>query len=232
MTTRLRILVVGIAALVASSCSLWLEVEGTRSTQETVREPLGTVERVSANLIDDGLQIAVQRHERTRVTTYAVESSKRSRRKLTDSQASGVFVLDFLVPILPLIDIGLGVSAMFRDDVDVALGPLGFLAAVVVPGVTLAKGHSYEDWDTTTTRRVLSTQEVEGDPVGVSATLNVRTDLDVLRVETDSLGTATIPLAQLRNASGAFGRIAIACGDAVYTVQIADGTVRCTEVTR
>ncbi len=222
--TRLALVLL---ALSAPSCSVALRVQ--RSTKEEVeRTPLGEWVRVAAELRQDDVQLVVRHTRRTQLTTYAVETVTRRRGRI--DKPSDVVVLD-LTPILPVAEVIVGANAMFDPDNDVVLGPLGFLLAVLVPGITqVATSHDQEPWDATTDRREVGSREIEEPIKDRREVVRVVTDHKVFELQLDAKDEAVIPLVDLFGPRRTPGRVTLAHGATLFRLQFDGSAVTCTGV--
>lgn len=223
--------------LLLPACSLGLIVT-RRASEEALRQPMGTFVTVTAETAGADLCIHLQQSERVHVTTVAVEQVTRHRvtgSGLDREVPRGAIVAGDIFLVLPVYDLACGVAAPFQGEYDVALGPLGVLIAVLVPGVTLQTSslsafEERETWDTWQQRRTIDEQMVDENPTPLRAPLRIVSDLGVWDVETDDAGMATVPLERLFGPSRRPGRLSIAHGDALYSVRFDGTTVTCIPV--
>lgn len=217
-----RLVVLILILLLTNACTVGLGVQRSVK-EETKRVPMpGGVAELTAQRSGEQLVLRVRRQDKIRVEVF--ESTTITRYRKTD--IDGIFIfLDALNPAAYVWDLCVAVSAPFRSDFDIAWGPLGGLAAVVVPGVsTWAGAHSDEYlYDTSSSRRLVSTR-IESVPAGVVTDLRVATDQNVLTLRTNERGEATLPLTGLFRTEGPQRtRVTVDHVGALYAVDI-DGT--------
>ena len=223
-----RVLLALLASL-AASCAVGLEVART-TAEETVREPVPTSTPASfrADLADDHLRIRILKADQVRVSKYEVETRKRYRMP----KASGFDIfMDALNPVSYVIDVCIVLSAPFRADYDVAWGPIGGLAAVIVPGVCTHSGsRNIKDhlFDTSTSKTLLGS-DLQAAPRGVVADLRFVTDREVFSVRTNYDGEVVIPLSRLTGTPGPVRtRVTVGYDGDFYAIAIDGSTVTCT----